>query len=227
MVSGGGQALCARGLRAPSPLLSCTLTAFILLFLLLPPVPEQERGAGRPPRALQLQPPHAGWRLLRGAGHAGGAPGTQARPWDPPGCSTGCGTGSGAVGVSPPGVTTLCPAGPAVGETEPRGDPVPHPGHHGQARASPQRGESQDQGDARREARPGPAPQGEDGRFAEQDGRSAAEEAGSPRYPLPGPSSSGAAPRSPPCRGAAALAPAPWCQPPSVPSQRCSAMRTS
>jgi len=88
-------------------------------------------------------------------------------------------------------VTRVCAAGSAVGEAEPRGDPLAHPGHHGQARATPQRREGQAQGAAGCEARPGPASQGQNGRLAEQDGRAAAEEAGSPRYPLRGPASSG------------------------------------
>lgn len=84
-----------------------------------------------------------------------------------------------------------CPTGRAVGEAEPRGDPRAHPGHHGQARPAPQRREGQAQGASGRQTGPGPPAQGQDGGFAEQDGRAAAEEAGSARYPLPSPSQPG------------------------------------
>lgn len=81
----------------------------------------------------------------------------------------------------------LSRAGLAVGEADPGGNPLTHPGHHGQAWAPPQRreGEGQGQGSAQGEARPGPAPQGQDGRLAEQDRYPAPEETGSPRYPAP------------------------------------------
>lgn len=105
------------------------------------------------------------------------------------------------------GLTGFPPSGSAVGEAEPRGDPVPHPGHHREARPTPQRREGQTQRAAGREAWPRAAPQSADGGSAEQDGRAAAEEAGGSRYP----------PAPPPSARPTACSPSPTT--PSVPTE--------